>query len=257
MELDEFHVLQRQPGAQRHGAAVAGAGVCGGAGLIHSSTPARGDDRHVGAEAVNRAILQAPGEQAAAAAILVHQQVNGEIFDEEARLVLQALLVERMQNRVAGAVGGGAGAISHVALCIFGRVPAKSALIDHAGLRSAERHARMLELDDRWDRLAAHVCDRILVPEPVGAPDRVEHVPTPIVLFHVAERGADSPLRGDRVAASRKNLGDAGSVQASGDHAECRPQPGAAGAQDDHVEGVVDDVVTVGHGGLLNGRGRA
>src|SRR5580693_5451537 len=31
------------------------------------------------------------------------------------------------------------------------------------------------------------------------------------------------------------------------DHAECPPQSGAAGTEDDHVERVVDDVVAVGH----------
>ena len=102
--------------------AVAGAGVSGGAGLVDPAATAGGDDGHVGAEAVDRSILQAPGEQATAAAVLVHQQVDGKILDEEARLVLEALLVERVQDRVAGAVGGGAGSDtpcrpSHIPSC--------------------------------------------------------------------------------------------------------------------------------------------
>ena len=204
VELDEFHVLQRQAGAQHHRIAVAGAGVRRGAGLVDPAASARRNDGHVGAEAVDRSVLETPGEQAAAGAVLVHQQVDGEILDEEARLVLEALLVERVQDRVAGAIRGGAGPIGHVALGIFGRVPAEAALIDRAGLGAAERHAEMLELDDRRDRLAAHVFDRVLVAEPVGAPDRVEHVPAPIVLFHIAERRADAALRGDGVAARRE-----------------------------------------------------
>ena len=204
VELDEFHVLQRQPGAQHHGAAVAGAGVRGGAGLIDPAAAAGRDDGHVGAEAVDRPVLEAPGEQAAADAVLVHQQVDGEILDEEARPVLEALLIERVQDGMAGAIRGGAGAIRHVALRILGRVPAEAALIDLAGFGAAERHAQMLELDDRSDRLAAHVRDRILVAEPVGAPDGVEHVPAPVVLLHVAQRGADAALRRDRVAARRE-----------------------------------------------------
>ena len=110
----------------------------------------------------------------------------------------------------------------------------------------------MFKFDDRRDRLAAHVCDRVLITEPIGAPDRVEHVPAPIVLFHVAERSADPALCRNRVAASGKDLCDAGSVQAGRDHAERRPQPGAAGTEDDHVECVVDDFVTIGHVRLLN-----
>ena len=45
-------------------------------------------------------------------------------------------------------------------------------LLGDAGLGAAERHAEMLELDDRRDRLAAQVFDRVLVAEPVGTPDR-------------------------------------------------------------------------------------
>src|SRR5580692_4871763 len=182
-----------------------------------------------------------------AGAILVHQQVDCEILDKETRLVLEALLVERVQDRVAGAVRGGAGTIGHVALGIFGRVPAKAALIDRPGLGTAERHAEMLELDDRRDRLAAQVFDRVLIAEPVGTPDRIEHVPAPIVVFHIAERRTDAALRGDRVAAGREHLGDAGGVEPRRDHAQCRAQSGAAGAEDDNVERVVDDVVAVRH----------
>ena len=57
-----------------------------------------------------RAVFQVPGHDAAADAFLVHDQVEREIFDEELRVVLQALLIQRVQDGVAGAVGGGAGA---------------------------------------------------------------------------------------------------------------------------------------------------
>ena len=251
MKLDEFHVLQRQTGAQHHRVAVAGAGVRRGAGLVDPAAAAGRDDGHVGAESMDRSVLETPGEQAAAGAVLVHQQVDCEILDEEARLVLQALLVERVQDRVAGAVRRGAGTIGHVALGIFRRVAAEAPLVDLAGLGAAERHAEMLEFDDRVDRLAAHIGDRVLVAEPVRTPDRIEHVPAPIVLFHIAERGADAALRGDRMAARRKDLGDAGRVQAGRDHAEGGSQSGAAGAEYDDVEGMVDDLVSFGHHWLL------
>ena len=192
-----------------------------------------------------------------AGAVLVHQQVEGEILDEEARLVLEALLVERVQDGVAGAIRRGAGPIGHVALRIFGRVATEPALIDLASLGAAERHAQMLEFDDRVDRLAAHIGDGVLVPEPVGASYGIEHVPAPVVILHIAQRRADAALRRDRVAARGKDLGDAGRVQAGRDHAERRPQSGAAGAEHDHVEGVIDDVVAVRHDWAPSGRGRA
>src|SRR6202161_3430708 len=91
--------------------------------------------------------------------------------------------------------------ISHVALGVIRRMTAEPPLVDLAFLGAAERDTEMLELDHRIDRLAAHIGDRALVAEPVGAADGIEHVPAPVVLLHVAERRADTALRRDRVAA--------------------------------------------------------
>ena len=66
MELHEFHVLQRQAGAQHHGVAVAGLGVGAGAGQIGAAIAAGGQDHRVGAEAVDGAVVQIPGHHAAA-----------------------------------------------------------------------------------------------------------------------------------------------------------------------------------------------
>ena len=101
----------------------------------------------------------------------------------------------------------------------------------------------MLELDDRRDRLAAHVFDGVLVAQPVRPLDGVVHVPAPVVLAHVAERGADAALGRHGVAAGREDLGDAGGLQARLAHAEGGAQAGAAGADHDDVVGVVDDAV--------------
>src|SRR5208282_6263883 len=116
---------------------------------------------------MDRPVFEAPGEQTVAGAILVHQQVESEILDEETRLVLEALLVERVQDGVAGAIRGCAGSIGHVAFRIFGRVAPEPALVDLASLRAAERYAQMLKFNDSIGGLAAHICDGILVTEPV------------------------------------------------------------------------------------------
>ncbi len=118
------------------------------------------------------------------------------------------LLVERVDDRMAGAVGGGAGAVGRRPLAVFHHVPAERPLIDLPGFGARERHAEMLQFDDRRDRLAAHVFDRVLVAEPVRALDRVVHVPAPVVVAHVAERGGNAALRGDGVAAGREHLAE-------------------------------------------------
>ena len=89
-----------------------------------------------------------------------------EILYEKARLAPEALLIERVQDGVAGTVGRGAGAICHITLGIVSRVPAEFALIDRAGLGTAEWHPVMLEFDDRRDRLTTHAAilfDRVLI----------------------------------------------------------------------------------------------
>ena len=139
-------------------------------------------------------------------------------------------------------IGGGAGALRDALAELRGHA-AERALIDLALLGAAEGHAVMLELDDGGDRLAHHVLDGVLVAEPVRALDRVVHVPAPVVLAHVAERGADAALRRHGVAAGREHLGDAGGPQPLLGHAEGGAQAGAAGADDDDVIGVIDDLI--------------
>jgi hypothetical protein len=72
----------------------------------------------------------------------------------------------------------------------------------------------MFQFDDRGNGFAAHVFDRVLVAEPVGALDGVVEVEAPVVLAHVAERGGNAALRRHGVRAGRENLGDAGGLEA-------------------------------------------
>ena len=83
VELDEFHVLERQAGPQHHGIAIAGLGVRAGARGIGAAIAAGRQDRHLRGEAVDRAVVEIDGNNAAAVAVVVHDQIDGEIFNEE------------------------------------------------------------------------------------------------------------------------------------------------------------------------------
>src|SRR5438270_13027387 len=85
MELNEFHVLQRQPGTERHRAAIAGLGVGTGAGMIDPAVAAGGENRGLSAEAMQSAVFQAERDDAAAGALVVHDEVDSEEFDVEFR----------------------------------------------------------------------------------------------------------------------------------------------------------------------------
>ena len=238
VELHELHILQRQARAQRHRVAVAGAGMGRGRGEIGAAVAAGRQDRRLGAEAVDRAVVHLQADDAAERAFRVADEIDGEIFDEELAARPQRLAVERVQHRVAGAVGGGAGALRD-ALAVIGRHAAERPLVDLALFGARERHAPVLELIDGVGRVAAQIFDRVLVAEPVGALHGVVHVPAPVVRPHIAERGGDAALRRDRVRAGRKDFGDAGGAQARLRAADAGAQARAARADDDDVEGVV------------------
>ena len=211
-----------------------------GAGEIRAPVAAGGEDGHLGAEAVDGAVVERDRDHAAAAAFF-HDQVEREVLDVELGRVPQRLAVHGVQHGVAGAVGGGAGALRG-ALAVMRGHAAERALVDLAVFLAArERQAPVLELVHRLRRVAAEIFDRVLVAEPVGALDGVVHVPAPVVLAHVAERGGDAALRRDRVRAGREHLGDAGGLETGLAAADDRAQAGAAGAHHDDVVGVVFD----------------
>src|SRR5699024_12574274 len=79
-----------------------------------------------------------------------------EVFDEEFRLVLQRLLIQGVQDGVAGAVGSGAGAV-RAAFAVLGGHAAEGALVDLAFRSPRKRHAvvrseeHTSELQSRFD----------------------------------------------------------------------------------------------------------
>ena len=153
--------------------------------------------------------------------------------------MLDAVLVERLQDHVAGAVGGVAGP-AHRSLAVVTGVAAEATLVD-ASLRGAvERHTHLLEVEHRVDGFLAHDLDGVLVGEVVATFDGVEGVPLPVVLFDIGQRGAHPALGRAGVTAGRVELGQHGGAYLrpgfdGGAHA------GAAGADDDDVVLVLDD----------------
>jgi hypothetical protein len=137
--------------------------------------------------------------------------------------VLQALLIERVQDGLTGPIGSRAGALGHL-LAVLDGLTAERSLIDPAVGRAREGNAVMLQLQYGRHRLPAHVFDGILIAQPVGTLDGVVHVEAPIVaVTHVAERSGHAALRGHGVAACREDLRDASRPQSRRRH----PQSGS------------------------------
>src|SRR5262249_48128496 len=119
----------------------------------------------------------------------------------------------------------------------------KRALVDPSLLSTRERYAIVLQLYDRGRRFLAHEFDRVLVSEPIGALHGVVHVPAPVVLTHVAQRGADATLGRDGVAARWKELGNARRRQARFRQSQGCPQSCTTRPHDQHVVSVVCELV--------------
>ena len=240
MELVELHVHQRHAAPVGDRDAVAGAGHRVRGDLEDAAEAAGGQEHALGVEGVDLAGLQLQRDDAAAAAVVGEEDVEHVELVEEVDVVLDALLVERLDDHVAGAVGGVAGAPDR-AFAEVASVAAEPALVDPAVGRAVERKPHVLEFEHGVDRLAGEDFGRVLIDEVVAALDGVEHVPLPVVFLDVAEGGADAALGGAGVRAGRIELADDGDVGLAG-HLDGRHQAGAACADDDRVEAVV------GHG---------
>src|SRR5690349_19362853 len=114
---------------------------------IDAAAAAGREQDDVRAEQVQVAVRQAPSENAATR-VLVHEEIKRQVLNKEFDPVREASLVEGMQYRVAGPVGGGAGAPSHPSLAVSQGMTTKGPLIDLSALAARERYAKMLELDD-------------------------------------------------------------------------------------------------------------
>jgi hypothetical protein len=133
---------------------------------IGAAIAASREHHRLGTEAVNRAIIHAQRDHTDAFGT-VHDQVDGEIFDEEIGVVFQALLVECVEHGVAGAVCCGAGALDRRPLAHILHVATEWALIDRAVGIAAERHPGVLQFVNRCRGFSHHIFDGILIAQPV------------------------------------------------------------------------------------------
>ena len=226
VKLHELHVLQRHARPPRHRHAVAGAGVGVRRAAVHAPEAARRQDDRTRLDALDAAVDEVPGGEADAA-LAVHHEVEREPLLVDRDLRLHELLVEDVQEHVAGDVGRVARA--------RGAAGPERALGDLAVGRAREDAAHVLELVDVAGPLLAHDGDRILVAQVVGALDGEERVLLGRVLRRVAERGVDAALRGARMAARGMQLRDDGDVGAVPRGLDCGAHPGDPGTDHNDV----------------------
>jgi hypothetical protein len=236
VELEEFHVLQRQPLAEHDAEPVTGQGVCVGGGLEDLPGAAGGQHHRLRLEDVDLAGGQLVGDGSGAGLALVglgQQQVEDVELVVELDPQLHAVLVQRLQDHVAGAVRGVTGPPDR-GLTVVAGVPAEAALVDPPLRGAVERQAHLLQVQDGVDGLLAHHLGGVLVDQVVTALDGVEGVPLPVVVLDVGQGGAHAALRRAGVRPGRVQLGQHGGAGAFAG-LDGRAHPGTAGTDDHHV----------------------
>ena len=127
------------------------------------------------------------GAAVLAGCVLLHgEQVQDVELVVELDVVLHTVLVEGLQNHVAGAVGGVAGP-PHRGFAMIASVAAEAALVNLALGGAVERQPHLLQVQYGVDGLFGHHLGSVLVDQVVPALDGVEGVPLPVVLFDVGQ----------------------------------------------------------------------
>ena len=242
MELEELHVFQRNPAAVGNGHTVTRQRVRVRGGLVDLPGAAGGKHDGLTADHVDLAGGQFVGHHADGGDVLIggriarKEQVEDVELVEELDVLLDALLVERLKNHVAGAVCGVARA-AHGGLTVIAGVTTEPALIDLALGGAVERQPHLLQVEHRVDGFLRHDLGGVLVHQVVATLDGVECVPLPVVFLHVGERGAHAALRCSGVGAGGVELGDDGGACPSGG-LKGRAHSGATGSHDHDVVAV-------------------
>ncbi len=240
MELHELDVLQRQPGAQRHRHPVARAGVGVRGRAVEAADPAGGEDGRLAADRLQAAVQEVPRDHALAA-VVVDDELPGEVLLVDRDVALDELLVEHLDQHVARDVRR---------VDRAGRARgAERTLREPAVLGAGEDGSPVLELVDVAGRLAAEDLDRVLVAEVVGALDRVEGVDLGVVLGCVSERRVDAALGRAGVASRRVELRDDGDIGARVVGCDRCAHAGAAGPDHDDIVLRVHHRMTLPKGG--------
>jgi hypothetical protein len=136
-------------------------------------------------DGVDLARSQLERDDPARAAVLADQQIQRVELIEEIDLMLDSLLVERLQDHVTSAICGITGALDRP-FAEVPRVTPESALVHTPVRKAVEGQTHVLQLEHGIDRFPGQYRRGILVDQIVATLDGVEHVPLPVIFFDVA-----------------------------------------------------------------------
>ena len=235
MKLPKLHIFERNTGASSHAQAITCVDERIGGGCENATGTACCQQSGFGFKNMNVTSLHFQGGDADHVACIVPDQIHGQPFDKKAGPLLDVLLIQRMEHGVASAVSGSTGAL-YWFFTVIGSVATERPLVNGSIRIAVERHAHVFQVVHHLGRFATHELNGILVTQPVGTLDGVVEMVVPVVLIHVAQRGSDPALCGDRVRSGREYFGENCYVQTCAGQLERGTHTGAAGPDDNNVE---------------------
>ena len=134
------------------------------------------------------------GHDTSAVLILVHNEVHGEVLNEENAVVSESSSEESVEHRVAGSVSDSAASVGLTAFSVVSRLSSESSLVDLSFSGSREGHAVAFEFSHGDGGLSGHVLDGVLISEPVSSFDGIIEVPLPVVIMHISKSSVNTSL---------------------------------------------------------------
>ncbi|MNR02317.1 hypothetical protein D3C85_1181620 [compost metagenome] len=165
-----------------------------GGGLVNTACTAGRQHRCASFEVNHFTGFDAQGGTPDHCAIFVFHQIQRIPLGENGGVVFQVLLIESVQQCVAGTVSRCRSTCRLLAAEIF-RLAAKRTLINSAIFQTGERQAHVVQLKNRFRAGLTHIFDGVLVTDIIGAFHRVIHMPFPVIFMGITERHGDATLR--------------------------------------------------------------
>ena len=227
MELVALHVDQVGAGLQRHRHPVAGVLPGVGGELPGLADAAGGEDHRLGLEAHELPrlppVAEGPGDPVA-----VLEQADQGALHVDGDALVHRVLLERADHLQPGAVSD----VGQPGVAMASEV----ALEDPPVLGPVEERAPLLQLQHPGRCLLGVELGHPPVVEELSSTHGVAEVDLPVVLRpDVAQRGGDAALGHHRVRLAEERLADQCGVGSLRRGLDGRPEPGSAGADDDHV----------------------
>merc|ERR1719265_1151685 len=146
MKLHELGILGRNACAEGHSVAVAGARMRGRCGKVRSTVPSRCENGVVCVHAMKRASFHVEAGDSDARAVVVHDEIEGKVFDKVVGIECERASVEGVEKRMAGAIGRACAPVRLSALSKFEALTAKRSLVDLSIFSSRKGESESLEL---------------------------------------------------------------------------------------------------------------